>query len=124
MLPIPITSSVSPFTLTSLYLGAAWRSDLNVDILGYLDGTLTHSRTAVVGMDGPTFLSFGWTDLDSVVFHSYGGIYDSGLRSDGSNFVLDNLRVDTLPSPPTLPLLATGLGLLAWLARNRRQKPR
>ena len=38
-------SSASPFTLSSLYLGGAWRNDLNVEILGYSNGALTHSTT-------------------------------------------------------------------------------
>jgi hypothetical protein len=111
-------------TLSSLYLGAAWRNDLNVEILGYSSGTLTHSYTAVVGVADPTFFSFGWSDLDTVVFHSFGGTNAGLSLNDGTHFVLDNLSLDAspVPAPASLPLLATGLCMMALLAwRKRRQ---
>lgn len=33
---------------------------------------------------------------------------------------VDNLVVDAVPLPTTLPLFASGLGVMAWLARRRK----
>jgi hypothetical protein len=76
------------FMFDGAYLTAAWNEDLNIDIDGYVDGSLVQSTTVVVDPYAPTWFDFGWV-VDELVFASYGGT-NAGLDGSGTHFAMDN----------------------------------
>ena len=56
-----------------------------------------------------------------------GYVYRSDMAFDGSEIVFPPQPtpqpvVDAVPAPATLPLLATGLGMMAWFAWRKKRK--
>lgn len=87
-----ITSGGADFTLSSLYLTAAWRDDLRVQMIGYDDGVETFRRTVRVDNDGPTLVNLRFADVDTVTFTSSGGT-PAEDGPDGSQFVIDDVTL-------------------------------
>lgn len=76
------------------------------DVLGFpLAITLVHGPITVIGTGFAPCCAPRWSTFDGV----------PGLEFDGT--IVD------VPTPATLPLFATGLGLMAWLARRRKSSP-
>jgi hypothetical protein len=97
----------SPFELVGLWAVSPVQQVFNVT--GYLQGSqigvLTQNATA-----SPAFFdiaSLNWGPVDTLFI-------DGGRGS-----WVDDIEVQPVPAPAALPLFATGLGLMAWLARRR-----
>lgn len=116
------TADGSPFILGSLYLTAAWYSDLEVSIEGFQNGVVTHARDVIIDPSGPENFFFNWAEIDRVRFATSGGIAPEGPVG-ARQLVLDNLvlgevTIPPIPLPAGLPLLLTGLAGLALLRRR------
>ena len=84
----------TPFELDSFYLTAAWRTGLNVTVIGKLDGMAVDSATLTVNTSSPTLETLDW-DVNEVMFHSFGGT-NAGLGGKGSQFALDDLSTSAV----------------------------
>jgi hypothetical protein len=95
-------SQASPFTLLSAYVTAAWRDNLQLQVLGYNGGTLLYSNTYVLNATGPTLIDFGYSGVTEVYFISSGGTPHPGYPNTGTQFAMDNLTILANPAAPTI----------------------
>jgi len=109
------------FNLYDGYFTGAWRDGLELEVLGYKDGVQLYDTSWIINSTGPTLLSLNYTGVDLVRFITSGGSNVVG-GGDGTQFAMDNLRLEVTktPIPAALPLFATALGGLAFAARRRR----
>jgi len=126
-------SSVTPFTLNSFYVTAAWKNDLSVTVSGYLGASPVDTKTFNVSTAAPTLAIFNWTDITSVVLSTSGGTW-AGYTCLGANcgnrgpsiddeVALDNVTINAAtPLPAALPLFATGLGVMGLVGWRRKRK--
>ncbi len=108
------------FTLTSAYLTAFWRDNLQVTVTGKRLGTTIHSVTLIPSATAPTLETFDWTGIDEVDLSATGGTQHPGYDSNGTEVAMDNLTVSvptSIPEPSTLAILG---GILAVLGVARR----
>ncbi|WP_394647476.1 PEPxxWA-CTERM sorting domain-containing protein [uncultured Sphingomonas sp.] len=123
-----VLQGASPFTLNDGYFTGAWRNGLNITVEGFTGGTLAaFTKSFTVGVSTASLQTFNWTGLSSVRFTSTGGSRASGLRADGTQFVLDNLRVNeavtaAVPEPATWGMMILGFGAIGAAARRRRAR--
>lgn len=117
-----------PFALNDGYFTGAWRDGLKVTVEGFTGGTLaSFTKSFTVGVSTASLQTFNWTGLSSVRFTSSGGSRASGVRGDGTQFVLDNLRVNeavtaAVPEPATWGMMILGFGAIGAAARRRRAR--
>lgn len=88
---ITMDSGGADFTLSSLYVGGAWRNGMTITVRGYDDGVLTQTTTTVVNVTTPNLLALNWADVDMVTFQSSGGSAAPGVLGTGQQFVLDDI---------------------------------
>lgn len=124
------------FILNSAYFTAAWDDNLSITVSGYgggavegsnyVGGTQLDTITFTVNTTGPTLETFNWTGLNYVTFSSSGGIHHSGYAGNQPEFAMDNLTLNNVSPPPSVPepsaviLLATMLGLVGFRLRVSR----
>lgn len=113
-------SSGDTFDFNSTYLTAAWNHDLNINVQGYLNGSLVYNQTVVVSDDAPTLFNFNYLGIDQLKFVSFGGT-DAGTPGGGEHFVMDNFtyNAQAVPEPATIGLM--GLGLLGFVLTRRKR---
>jgi hypothetical protein len=87
--------STNPFTLISAYMTAAWLSNLQVRIQGYVGGVLAYDQTYTLQTNAPTLVTFNYAGITSVVFST----------TVGSWFAMDNVSV--LDFSPGIPPAVT-----------------
>jgi hypothetical protein len=87
-----ITNSTS-FSLISGYLTAAWYDNLQIEVLGYYQGTLVYSNVYVPSATTPTNFVFNYFNVTEVDFSSSGGTPHAGYGSVGTQYILDNVVV-------------------------------
>jgi hypothetical protein len=107
----PSITSLTPFDLNSAYFTAVWQAALQLEVRGFVAGTLAYDNTYELNSTGPTFLDFSYFRVDEVDF----------IPSGGGNqwFAMDNLQVNAVPEPSTLALVALGLAAAASASLRR-----
>lgn len=115
-------SASQPFTLTSYAIGAAWNNNMTITVQGWRNGVLVDTDTFLVSANGSVWRQPDWVGIDTVLFAASGGT-DAGYRGLGSQFYLDDIRLNELPIPePSGASLLLGSGAigLALLVNRRR----
>ena len=110
------------FDFESLYMSAAWYNGLKVDITAYRDGEQVYSTTTGPLGYNAQLLTFNWTNVDKVMFHSQpnsGTVIDNQSTYNHA-FVIDNLSINAVPEPETCALVLAGLALMAGLSQRKK----
>ena len=82
------------FAFDSLIVVAGWRDNLQWTISAYRLGTLMIQGTFSLLTFNQTIITCGsCTNLDTLTFISTGGLPQTGLAQNGTQFVLDNLCI-------------------------------
>ncbi len=89
----PVEVSGDTFTFVGAYLIGAWRNNLFIDVSGYRSGVCVYTRTVTLTAQFPTWFQFDYEDVDRVTFNSYGGSWVGQYSSDGTHFVMDNMKI-------------------------------
>jgi hypothetical protein len=110
------------FTFTGAYLTGVWNDGLNVNVVGKRDGVEIYNTTFVVDTYGPKWCNFDFTDIDNLVFTSFGGTAHPKLPGHGEHFVIDNFTFiqKSVPEPTTLSIISIGLMALWGFAAFKR----
>ena len=117
-------SATSPagFSLSDGFFTGAWNNGLNITASAVFENATTATQTFTVNTSGPTDEFFGWNNLASVTFTSFGGT-SAGLGGGGTHFALDNLNISltsAVPEPTTDALLMMGLVAVGLGIRRRK----
>lgn len=112
----PAVMSGQTFDLNSVYLSAAWNDGLQVEVPGFVGGTLTYDNTYTVNTQGPTLINFNYVGIDEVEFISSGGTPHGYTVGHGTEFGMDNLSVTLVPEPSTFAL--AGLSVIILTLRR------
>jgi hypothetical protein len=126
--PASWMSSLTPFTLNSAYITAAWNDGLNVNVEGLnaLNQVL-YNNNYTVNTEGPTLITFNYVGINEVLFTTSGGV-NMGLGGSGEHLALDNVTVNAAviaAVPEPTPMISVALLLLpvGWSAvRHLRKK--
>jgi hypothetical protein len=82
------------FDLLSAYMTATLNDDLNVQVLGYIGGTLIYSNNYVLNATTPTLIQFNYYGVDEVDFITSGGLPHGGYGPGfDEGFAMDNVNV-------------------------------
>jgi hypothetical protein len=112
------------FSLIGGYFTAAWNDGLSITLTGSLSGVEKFTRTFQVNTSGPVFAALNFSGIDRVRFHATGGVTRDPSLGNGTQFVLDDLKVSevsAVPLPAAAPLFGAMLTGLCGLAWHRRQ---
>lgn len=121
-----VAQGASVFTLNDGYFAGAWNNGLNITVEGFTGGAIAaFTKTFIVDTSKASLQSFGWTGLTSVRFTSSGGTRSAFGQGSGTQFVLDNLRVNealtaAVPEPATWGMMILGFGAIGAAQRRRR----
>ncbi len=88
-------TSAQPFNFVSAYMTAAWRDNLQVEVLGFVDASLTYSNLYTLSATAPTLINFNYLGVNEVYFNSYGGTPHPGDSSSAEHFAMDNVTIVT-----------------------------
>lgn len=114
--PASLSSGVS-FDLSSAYLTAAWNDGLQVEVQGFISGTLTYDNTYTLNTTSPQLINFNYLGVDQVTFSSSGGVNNNYPNGFGTMFAMDNLVLNAVPEPNALWLC--GFGAFASMISRR-----
>jgi len=113
-----IIRSTNAFDFDSVYLTAAWRNDLQVDIQGFSGQNLVYNETNSVNSSGPTLINFNYMDITEVVISTSGGV-NPGYAADGTQVIMDNLTVTEVPEPAAVSCAVLGSALFLRFRKKR-----
>ena len=105
---MPPSSSATPFTLASAWLTAAWDDNLTVEVQGYNGTFLSYDTAYGLSATVPALIVFNYTNVTSVQFIASGGVRHPGYASNSTMFVMDNVSVLSMLSPPAITLQPAG----------------
>ena len=113
-----ISTNEDVLNLASGEFTAAWRNGLQIQVSAYAgeDSVLIYQEQFTLETSGSIFLEFGISGARYIQFETFGGT-PGGFGGDGSNFIMDNLNVSSVPAPAGVMLL----GLGACASRRRRR---
>jgi len=118
--PTEIDSVGTNFNFLSVYLTAAWTSNMNVRVQGFSGAQQLYDQTVVVSWPVQTQFAFNYQNINRLTFTTSGGVY-AGFGTVGPWFAMDNLNIVPVPEPSAILLTGAGvLGLLAFHRRNQR----
>jgi len=114
-----IVSDSHLFNLNSGYFTAAWKDNLQVQVIGRLLGLDVYNNTYVLSTTSPTFIAFNYLGIDEVKFVSSGGTHHFG---SGEEFAMDNLDISAVPEPSTWYAgIGVSMALLSAFVRRTRK---
>ena len=94
------------FSFGGCYLTGAWNDGLNIQVDGYLGGSLIYSQTVVVSSTAPTWFDFNYYGIDRLEFSSWGGTPNPDyIDIPGYHFAMDNFTVVPVPGAVLLGIL-------------------
>ena len=91
-----ISMSGSPFDFLGAYITAAWDTNQEFEVEGWLNGNQVYSTILTTSPDGPYWFDFQFTGIDTLVFDPL----------QGNHLCIDNITL--IPEPATLALLVFG----------------
>jgi hypothetical protein len=124
------TIGSAPFNLEGFRVSAAWRNNLTFTVEGFRNGALVEQQTFLLA--GPSTVQsivLDWMNVDRVRFSTFGGD-ESALEFDGTQAVIDDVRIGAMssavvvPEPASASLLASGMLLLGAIVRRRQRTAR
>ncbi len=121
--PAFITSN-SIFDLNSGYFISGWNDDLQLQVIGSLNGNVLYDMTFILSATDPRLINLNYLGIDSAEFISSGGTPHPEFIPGGSgtNFGVDNLVINQTSSVPdsgsTVMLLGVALSGLDYLRRK------
>jgi hypothetical protein len=99
------------FNLNSVWLTSAWDSEQIITFEGWLDGVLLYSQSLSATMSSPTLATFDFIGINEMRFYG-----------SGSQFVLENMTINEMPTsvpePGSLVLVGLALVVLGLLRRK------
>jgi len=104
--------AATPFSLKRLYLSSVDNDDNVVTFQGFKGtgfGTLAFEQTVTVNTGALTPIDFNWGDLTGV-----------GIISNKGFVVVDNVAVSPVPEPSSMALTLSGVGLVGFLVRRKK----
>ncbi len=120
-------SRTTGFTLNAASFVGAWNDGLTITAQGFVGTDLAFAKSFVVNTTGAVPVVFDWAGVTSVTFSSAGG-RDRFYSLSGTNFGLDNLRIDeavtVVPEPASWLMMIAGFGVTGGLLRRRRSSRR
>lgn len=119
-----VLAGSAPFTLNEGYFTAGWNNGLTLTVQGFTGGSVAaFTKTVTLNVAGSTLVEFGWAGLTSVSFASSGGSRAAGVSGAGTQFVLDDLRVNeavaAVPEPATWGMMILGFAAIGAVQRRR-----
>lgn len=117
--PAEIDSTGTNFNFLNAYITGVFRSNLDVEVQGFRNGSLLYDQIVVVAATAPTQFTVNYVDIDRLTFNSFGGDY-AGFGGTAGTFVLDNLTFEFVPEPSSF--LLTTIGALTFWAILKRKR--
>jgi len=111
----------NPFSLSSAWVTAAWNEGMQLQVRGFLNGTVQYTQAFDVFYDQAVQLAFNTALVDQVEFSAVGGTDASQTDSgSGTQMAFDDMafNVVEVPEPGLIILLSSGL-LGLGIARRR-----
>ncbi|MGH7952023.1 MAG: PEP-CTERM sorting domain-containing protein [Limisphaerales bacterium] len=119
--PAQISDNDGLFNLSSAYLTGAWNDGLQVEVQGFVGGTLTYDNTYTVNTAGPILINFDYLGVDGVNFISFGGTHNPSFGEFGEEFLMDNLTVTLVPEPSAIAIGSLALFSVVVTILRKRQ---
>jgi hypothetical protein len=127
------TDPTGTFTLDSAAFTAFWNgggpssaADLQVTMIGKLNGTTEDEVTFGANTNGPITETFNWSGINEVYLNSSGGS-SAGYGSSGTQVAMNNLTITPVPAPLIgrgLPVVLAVGGVLLGAKLSQRSKKR